>query len=286
MQLLALVASLVDTRECTRATHSGTHTWTCPINQFCGLINDCSVFGCGGPNNATCPAGLHCCDTGPAQPGAPVSRGTQDPAHFCRNPVNETCCGVHSPQCRKDQTCCLTTARLADAASAGLQYQPPFYYAAWCADTEASPPNLAHPYGPGSCCLDSSGNLSYACDSGVCCGTDPGDSLQTGENECIDPNHQQCCRGDRNPSFPCPECGWGCSTKQACGADLGSCETNAACSAALQQKCPDRSSLTACERCVGEHILWLKLLCLDPDDFDSYCSGPPLSREHISDFET
>ena len=98
-------------------------------------------------------------------------------------------------------------------------------------------------------------------------------SLQTGVNDCIDPNHQQCCRGDRDPAVPCPECGWGCSTKRTCGARLGSCETSAACSAALQQMCPDRSSLTACERCVGEHILWLKWKCLDPDDFDSYCSG-------------
>ena len=278
MLSISLVASLADTRECIMATHAGPHRWPCPINQFCGEIGQCSGFGCGGPNNATCPSGLDCCDTGPVQPGgASISRGTQDPAHFCRNPVNETCCGIHNPQCRKDQGCCLTTARLANAAAAGVQYQPSFYAAAWCADTDASPPNPAYPYGPGSCCLDSAGNLSYACVSGVCCGTDPAvrPYLQTGVNDCIDPNHQQCCRGDRDPGFPCPDCGWGCSTKRVCGARLGSCETSAACSTALQHLCPDRSSLTACERCVGEHIVSLKGKCLDPDDFDSYCSGPP-----------
>lgn len=292
------------THNCTMTTRGGQFHWTCPLNKFCSSVNSCGPFACGtvvdsagAPRKATCPDGMACCASNP--PGTLSETQATDTLHQCANlSRGETCCGsgVQESPCAKGEHCCLDNAhpwpvdrpnpptswnhgrwpaldnrapraKAATATSALKQgYQP--QEGSWCVTTAASPVSPSEPnqYGPGECCLNTSGGLLYACPTGGCCGVDP-----QGINECIDPKTMQCCHGPAVGWDNCTACGWGCDKKQICHkTGLGQCDTAPACTAHLKALCPDRD-IVECNRCLGRNWDALQKVCAE-DDYDKYCS--------------
>ena len=250
---------------CRQCYRGGCRSWTCPLGQFCaeGTCSasisgpyDAPIFGCNlaptplAPTKVECPEGYACCsDSGP------FARPVDNLTNYCRDTTtNEFCCGDGYP-CRSNQRCC--------GADSGPKALPRTLEplgaqgdSSLCVDVTAPPPPppaLGPPdwSGPGACCQDPEyQNLSYVCQTGACCGTDP-----LGTNDCIDPSTEQCCSGKDDPVISCPKCGSGCPKQQVCGKDLGTCHTSKACNRTLTAVCGWAQRLfpspERCYECIG-----------------------------------
>jgi hypothetical protein len=306
-------SATVTCRQCSRA---GCRTWACPLGQFCAGgsgTGQCSAsvsplpaslpkFGCNlqptpdAPIKVTCPAGYSCC----SQSG-PFARPVDNLTNYCRDSsytAGQTCCGSGWP-CDKNQRCCSssTSATSILPRAHGQQQQLGVLLAQhWyigndlCVDVAAPPPppplppgQLSAPSwsGPGSCCQDPKyHNLSYTCRSGSCCGTDPPTGINTGINDCIDPETEQCCSGKDDPVVPCPRCGYGCPKQQTCAKEMGSCDTSSTCKRLLTTICgwAQKQSPASCFECVGLNAARFKHECFNKSmpgkgegDFERFC---------------
>ena len=191
---LSSAAATVPCKQCFRG---GCNTWACALGQFCGQgRGECSgmlppssrspAYGCNlastpaAPAVVDCPQGFACCSS-----AGPFAVPQDNLTNYCRNvSAAQFCCGegFGATPCGKNQRCCVS----ATVRPGWLQQQG-------CADVTEPPPPPPTPYpatpwaGPGSCCDDpATGNLSYVCEAGACCGTNP-----KGGIACINRDTQQ-----------------------------------------------------------------------------------------------
>ena len=281
MSVAPAATAATTTVPCKVCYRGGCDTWSCALGQFCGAgrgtcsatdpSNGSPAYGCNlestpeAPALVDCPQGFACCSN-----SGPFAEPRNNLTNYCRNvSAGQFCCGkgFGATPCSTNQRCC---------GADGGQPLPP---GSLCVDVAVPPPPTPYtpqpPWdGPGSCCGGpTTGNLSYVCQAGACCGT----AGPRGINDCVNRETQQCCSGKDDPIFPCPGCGFGCSKLQVCGKELGSCAMSGACKRALVAACglARKTSSSSCFECIDKH----------PGKFPS-CYNKSVADPGSGDFET